>query len=62
MSLQVWKLAHILLRIRMVNIIMADFIKLKIVRFSGQEDIAILHVEDKAVHPKTGILKITQAF
>ncbi|HHW5841662.1 TPA: trypsin-like serine peptidase [Staphylococcus aureus] len=37
----------------------------KIVRFSGQEDIAILHVEDKAVHPKnrnfkdyTGILKI----
>ncbi|EOB6962305.1 TPA: serine protease [Staphylococcus aureus] len=37
----------------------------KIVRYSGQEDIAILHVEDKAVHPKnrnfkdyTGILKI----
>ncbi|MCM0467196.1 serine protease [Staphylococcus aureus] len=37
----------------------------KIVRYAGQEDIAILHVEDKAVHPKnrnfkdyTGILKI----
>ena len=42
---------------------MADFYKVKkIVRYSGQEDIAILHVEDKAVHPKTGILKITQAF
>ncbi len=37
----------------------------KIVRYAGKEDIAILHVEDKAVHPKnrnfkdyTGILKI----
>ncbi|HHO5088243.1 TPA: serine protease [Staphylococcus aureus] len=37
----------------------------KIVRYAGQEDIAILHVEDKAVHPKnrnfkdyTSILKI----
>ncbi|HGZ9782540.1 TPA: serine protease, partial [Staphylococcus aureus] len=37
----------------------------KIVRYAGKEDIAILHVKDKAVHPKnrnfkdyTGILKI----
>ncbi|WP_460374495.1 trypsin-like serine protease, partial [Staphylococcus aureus] len=29
----------------------------KIVRYSGQEDIAILHVEDKAVNPKNRSFK-----